>query len=75
VTFLAKPAGKDAVSRLAAINAGADRFRVVDKEIYLHCPNGYGETKLSNNVLQKVVGVNATTRNWNTVNKLNEMAK
>jgi uncharacterized protein (DUF1697 family) len=75
VTFLAKPVGKDGVGKLAAINAGADRFRVIGKEIYLHCPNGYGETKLSNNALQKVLGVNATTRNWNTVNKLNVMAK
>jgi uncharacterized protein (DUF1697 family) len=75
VTFLAKSAGKDAVDKLAAINAGADRFRVVGKEIYLHCPNGYGETKVSNNALQKALGINATTRNWNTVNKLNEMAK
>lgn len=75
VTFLAKPAGGVALKTLAAINAGSDRFRVIGKEVYLHCPNGYGETKLSNNALQKVLGVNATTRNWNTVNKLSEMAK
>jgi uncharacterized protein (DUF1697 family) len=75
VTFLVKPALKEAVEKLAAIKAGADRFRVAGKEIYLHCPNGYGETKLSNNALQKVLGVNATTRNWNTVNKLLEMAE
>jgi uncharacterized protein (DUF1697 family) len=75
VTFLAKPAGKDALKTLAAINAGSDRLHISGKEVYLHCPNGYGETKLSNNALQKVLGVNATTRNWNTVNKLSEMAK
>lgn len=75
VTFMVKPARKDAVSKLAAINAGADRYQVIGKEIYLHCPNGYGETKLSNNALQRVLGVNATTRNWNTVNRLFAMAK
>jgi len=75
VTFLAKPAGKDALKNLAAIKAGQDRFRVLGKELYLHCPSGYGETKLSNNALQKALGVNATTRNWNTVNKLDEMAR
>jgi len=74
VTFLVKPAGKVALNQLAAINSGVDRFRSIGKEIYVHCPNGYGETKLSNNAIQNLLGVIATTRNWNTVNKLYEMA-
>ena len=44
------------------------------REVYLHCPSGYGETKLSNAVFEKALAVKATTRNWNTVNKLLEMA-
>lgn len=75
VTFLAKPAGKDAQIKLAAIKAGNDRLHIAGSEIYLHCPISYGETKLSNNALQKVLGITATTRNWNTVNKLFEMAR
>jgi uncharacterized protein (DUF1697 family) len=75
VTFLAEPAGKDAQTKLAAIKAGDDRFCVAGKEIYLHCLVSYGETKLSNNALQKALGITATTRNWNTVNKLLEMAQ
>jgi uncharacterized protein (DUF1697 family) len=74
VTFLAKPPGKNASQQLAAIDAGEDRARLIGNEVYLHCPNGYGNTKLSNNALRKVLGVNATTRNWNTVNSLYEMA-
>jgi uncharacterized protein (DUF1697 family) len=62
------------LNQLAAINSGVDRFRSIGKEIYVHCPNGYGETKLSNNAIQNLLGVIATTRNWNTVNKLYEMA-
>ena len=74
VTFLATAAAKEAVKKLSTIKAGGDEFRVAGKEIYLHCPNGYGRTKLSNNALEKVLAVRATTRNWNTVNKLCEMA-
>jgi uncharacterized protein (DUF1697 family) len=39
-------------------------------EIYLHCPLNYGKTKLSNTAIEKVLGVGATTRNWNTVTTL-----
>jgi uncharacterized protein (DUF1697 family) len=74
VTFLASAAGKDALKKLSAVNAGADQFRISDKEVYLYCPNGYGRTKLSNNALEKALSVKATTRNWNTVNKLYEIA-
>jgi uncharacterized protein (DUF1697 family) len=74
VTFLASAAGKDALKKLSAVNAGADQFRISDKEVYLYCPNGYGRTKLSNNALEKTLSVKATTRNWNTVNKLYEIA-
>jgi len=47
---------------------------IIGKEIFLYCPNGYGITKLSNNFFENKLKVNATTRNWKTVNKLVEMA-
>lgn len=74
VTFLASTAAKDSTTLLAAIDAGHDRFHVSGKEVFLHCPEGYGRTKLSNNVIEKKLGLRATTRNWNTVCKLCEMA-
>jgi uncharacterized protein (DUF1697 family) len=74
VTFLAEKGGKDGTQMLSAITAGADRFHIAGKEIYLHCPVSYGETKLSNNAIQKALGITATTRNWKTVNTLLEMS-
>lgn len=74
VTFLADTPGSDALKRLSTINAGADRLSLSGKEIYLHCPNGYGGSKLSNNAIEKLLSIRATTRNWNTVNKLYEIA-
>jgi uncharacterized protein (DUF1697 family) len=75
VTFLARSPARVAIQALAAIPAGADRFHHAGTEIYLHCPNGYGKTKLSNNVIERVLAVRATTRNWNTVRKLAEMLR
>jgi uncharacterized protein (DUF1697 family) len=78
VTFLGGPklsstATKAATEQLVAIHSGADVFQIVGNEVYLHCPNGYGTTKLSNNRIEKVLSQKTTTRNWNTVNKLHAM--
>ena len=74
VTFLAGAGGKNALETLGAIKAGADQFRLADREVYLHCPGGYGNTKLSNSAIERALSVRATTRNWNTAAKLCEMA-
>lgn len=73
VTFLEDAPTKSAVEALGKVKAGVDRFRWVGKQIYLHCPDGYGRTKLSNSVIEKILSLRATTRNWNTVNKLHDM--
>lgn len=74
VTFLAEPATKDALRKLEALALGPDQIRVDGSEIYLHCPDGYGRTKLSNAAIERVLSVTATTRNWKTVNTIFEMA-
>jgi uncharacterized protein (DUF1697 family) len=73
VTFLQRKPARAAIAGLDGLKAGTDRFRCLGTEIYLHCPNGYGDSKLTNNVFEKVLAVRATTRNWNTVNRLYEM--
>jgi uncharacterized protein (DUF1697 family) len=73
VTFLQDAPAGSAVEALGKVKAGVDRFRCIGKEIYLHCPDGYGQSKLSNTVVEKILSVRATTRNWNTVNRLHEM--
>ncbi len=74
VTFLSQAPAPSAVKKLAALSAGPDQFRYSGREIYVYCPNGYGTTKLSNNAFERVLEVRATTRNWNTVNKVYEIA-
>jgi len=52
-----------------------EEFILRSREIYLYLPYGYGRTKLNNNFFEKKLGLNATTRNWKTVNKLLEISE
>lgn len=74
VTFLSSFPAKAGLGRLDALTMNSDQFNVHGREIYLHCPNGYGRTKLSNTVIEKLLSVEATTRNWKTVNTLARMS-
>jgi len=74
VTFMWQPPAQADLKKLEALAAAPDRFHSLRTEVYLYCPNGYGETKLSNNTLAKLLGSGATTRNWKTVNKLHQMS-
>lgn len=74
VTFLSEIPSAENVKSTESISYSPDRFIISRKEIYLHIPVSYGETKLSNNFFEKKLKVRATTRNWNTVNKLLELA-
>jgi uncharacterized protein (DUF1697 family) len=74
VTFLSEAPDPAALKKLEPLAVAPDQFLSRGDEIYLYCPNGYGNTKLSNNVIEKILAAPATTRNWNTVNKLHEMA-
>ena len=70
VTFLAKvPRG----ATLDVPDGEPDELTVVGREVYLHCPNGYGRTKVNNAYIEKKLGLAATTRNWRSVLKLAEM--
>ena len=73
VTCLAVTPERSRVRDLDPEAGGADEFRVVGKEIFLHYPNGYGRSNLSNAYFEKRLGVTATTRNWRTVTKLAEL--
>ncbi|HES60111.1 MAG TPA: DUF1697 domain-containing protein [Caldithrix sp.] len=52
----------------------SEEYVIGERHIYLYFPEGYGQTKLSNNYIENKLKVSATTRNWNTVMKLSELA-
>jgi uncharacterized protein (DUF1697 family) len=74
VTFLADPPDQDLLRSLDGKKAEPDEFHVIGREIYLHCPQGYGRTKLNNSFWERRLRAEATTRNWNTVTKLWQLA-
>jgi uncharacterized protein (DUF1697 family) len=75
VTFLGDVPKQIDVERLNTLAGTRDEYHLVRREIFLHCPINYGETKLSNTGIEKALGVSATTRNWNTVTTLAEMVQ
>jgi uncharacterized protein (DUF1697 family) len=74
VTFLGAVPDPVAVRTALGTKADADEFQVIGREAYLLCPDGYGNTKLTNTLFEKKLGSEATTRNWRTVTKLVELA-
>ena len=74
VTFLARKPPASRVRGLDPTTFGPDTFEVSGREVYLHFPNGYGRSKLSNAYFEKALDVRATTRNWRTVNALADLA-
>ena len=51
-----------------------DRFHLSGNTLYLHLPDGAGESKFTAQSVDRILGGTGTARNWNTVLKLREMA-
>ena len=73
VTFLSQMPLAIDIAQIVTVNYEEDEFIIVEKTIYLFCPNGYGNTKLTNTFFEKKLKVSCTTRNWKTVNELNRL--
>ena len=69
ITFLSNLPNSNHLENLTELNYLLDEFIIIEKEIYLNV-SSYGTTKLSNSFFENKLKVTATTRNWNTVNKL-----
>ena len=52
-----------------------EAVEIIEKAVYLYCPNGYGNTKLTNNFLESALKVTATTRNWKSTKMLLELSE
>ncbi|TMV50762.1 DUF1697 domain-containing protein [Paenibacillus mesophilus] len=74
VSFLSEKPTAEALRVLASFQSDVDEYRVAGREVYIRCRGQYGKSLFSNNFLEKKLGVIATTRNWQTVNKLVSMA-
>jgi uncharacterized protein (DUF1697 family) len=75
VVFLSDTPAAESIKKLESIILAPDRVRVRGQEIYFYFPNGVSGSSLWKHNLDRVLSVSATMRNWNTVNKLLEMAE
>ena len=73
VAFLATTPNRTRVRGLDPVRVEPDEFRLVGREVYLHYPKGYGRSKLTNDYLERQLGVATTMRNWRTVAALAEL--
>ncbi len=74
VTILTSEPSETRISAILKYAAATEKIVISGKEVYLYCPNGYGKSKLSNTLLEKKLGIDATTRNWKTIHKLYELS-
>jgi uncharacterized protein (DUF1697 family) len=71
--FLAATPKKPDLKALEATRAGSERFELKGRIFYLHAPDGFGTSRLAERA-ERLLGVEATARNWRTVTTLLEMA-
>jgi uncharacterized protein (DUF1697 family) len=70
ITFLADKPDQVNFDKIKDRQYQADEFHLVDKAIYLYCPNSYSNSKLTNSFFETKLKVTTTTRNWKTTNEL-----
>ncbi len=76
VTFLSNKPDEINIESLSEVNFGSDKYKIINDVVYIFCPeNGYGKSKLSNQLIESKLKVNATTRNWKTITQLLDLVK
>ena len=63
------PDAKDVKALQAAIT-GPEVVRAVGRQAYIVYPHGIGRSRVTNRLIEKILGTRGTGRNWNTVLKL-----
>ncbi len=63
-----------AITKMEQLTFQHEEFRITEQCVYLNCFKGAGKAKLNNNLLERKLGVEATTRNDRTMRKLLELA-
>lgn len=70
--FMAEAPPSPDHAALSRIRVGAEAFEFRGRVFYLHTPHGFPTSKLAANA-ERLIGIDATARNWNTVTRLLEM--
>lgn len=74
VSFLSSKPSPAKIDDIKKYAVDPEELVVKGTEVYIYCPNGYGTSKLTTNLIEKKLDVVATTRNWKTVLKLDALS-
>ena len=74
VAFLSHQPTSPKLDELKKVKAASEEFALGECVFYLYTPAGFGTSKLGER-FERLLGVAATARNWNTVTKLRELAR
>lgn len=74
IFFLSRQPNIIDYNKLNAIKLESETFHLGEKIAYLYCPQGQAASKLAVK-LEKILGVDTTARNLNTILKLNDLLK
>ena len=75
VAFLGGPPKPGAAGAIDQDRYAPDEFRVKGPVIYVHLPDGFARTKLTNDLWERSLGVPSTMRNWSTVTTLADLVR
>ena len=75
VLFVDRDLDKKAIDAIDPAAFKPEKFAIGDRAIYAWYPRGLSESKLVGALSDKRLGVTTTTRNWNTVTRLAELAR
>lgn len=75
VSFLAAEPAAEALEKLRPYEDGADKLRVIGKEMYTLYEVSVSESPLFKVPFDKLLGTAVTARNWNTLNKVAALAR
>lgn len=70
VFFLKRRPPIKIVDDLQAQIKGPETVKPGDRHVYIYYPDGQGRSKLTNAVIEKLLGSRGTARNWNTILKM-----
>ena len=74
ITFLRAAPSVELAARLAAVDLAPEQLAISGREIYSWHPGGVGRSELAKLLAERNLGVTATARNWNTIEKLLALA-
>lgn len=72
IGFLAEPLDDSSKQKLMSLRTDIDDFHFHKREIYWLCRKKQSDSKISNAVIEKTLGMKTTLRGVNTVNKMAE---